>query len=241
MTNKHHMGSELSNLFDGLSHLDPIPMEDLIAQGAEWKHTHSKNIGILKSVSGITSAISSFILVWMILRSHTGLSKAQHRLLLGLCIYDIVSSLGNSHFNAAVPSEMSYTIWNAKGNQATCNVQGFLTGFGVVGGLFYNAALNLYYLSVVKYEKKEEFIRTKIEPFLHFVPIVGSLIESIYLLIGKHFNDDGFGVCIGAVHYPSHCRGYKVGEIRPDFNIPCGRGLTGASSAYISMIVDKVL
>ncbi len=221
--------------------MDPIPMEDLIKWNIEWKDTHSKNLSILSGTSGITSTISSSTLIWMILRSHQGLSTTQHRLLLGLCICDIMSSLSYSTFNAAVPSEMNYLVWNARGNDASCTAQGFFVSLGVFCGLYYNTALNLYFLAVIKYEKSDECIRTKIEPFLHAVPIILSFAYSISLLLMKHNNGSGFDgtmtSCNDPFYYPPHCEGYDVGETRPGFDIPCGRGLEGAMAIAVSCVM----
>ncbi len=63
-----------------------------------------------------------------------------------------------------------------------------------------------------------------------------ALSYSIALLVGKHFNDNRFGACISPVHYPAHCQGYAVGEIRDGFDIPCGRGLEGAEVAMLSTL-----
>eukprot|EP00553_Chaetoceros_curvisetus_P007922 CAMPEP_0204617500 /NCGR_PEP_ID=MMETSP0717-20131115/4462_1 /ASSEMBLY_ACC=CAM_ASM_000666 /TAXON_ID=230516 /ORGANISM="Chaetoceros curvisetus" /LENGTH=627 /DNA_ID=CAMNT_0051631055 /DNA_START=48 /DNA_END=1931 /DNA_ORIENTATION=+ len=230
------MGNNYSNQIAELSQLNVIPMEDLIALGSEWKESHSKNFSIISSVSGITSTISSSVLIWMIMRSHQGLSTTQHRLLLGLCFYDIISSLSYSTFNAALSSDVNYWVWNARGNKTTCDAQGFLVMWGVFGGLYYNAALSLYFLAVVKFEKSDEYIRTKIEPFLHAVPILTSFMYSIYLLVGKHYNV-GITTCTLSYHYPPHCYGYDVGETPPGFDIPCGRGLDGAMTDAVCRVV----
>ncbi len=212
--------------------MKPYSMDELKARGID---RHSKSLCILSSMTGITSTISSSTLIWMILRSHQGLSTTKHRLLLGLCICDIISSLSYSTFNTAAPSEMEYWVWNARGNETTCDVQGFLVTLGVLGGLYYNAALNLYFVAVVKYEKSKEFVSTKVEPFLHAMPIVVSLTYAISLLIGKHYNS-GYA-CTSSYYYPPHCEGFDVGETRPGFNIPCGRGLQGAMTDTISRAI----
>ncbi len=231
------MGNGYSNKIAESSAMDPIPMEDLIVWGAEWKEGHIKNFSILRSVSGITSTISSSALIWMITRSHKGLSTTQHRILLGLSICDLISSLCWSTFNVLAPSENGYSAWNSRGNEATCDAQGFLNFFGIIGGLFYNATLNVYYMTVVKFTKNEDYIRTKIEPFLHGVPIVLALTGSIVGIVRNHFNDDGFGLCNSSFYYPLHCQGYDIGEIRDGFEIPCGRGIEGAEKYTIFGLV----
>ncbi len=214
---------------------DVISIEDLVSDYANYRDTHGKAYAILRGVSGITSVIASSIMVWMILRSYEGLSTPRHRLLFGLCICDILASLSHSTFNAMQPLDIYYSAWNVRGNEATCTAQGFLTTLGGYGGVCYNSALNLYFLAVVKYEKSNEHIRVKIEPFLHGVPIVISFSYSVARLVKEQYNADDSGSmpCIMYYHYPAHCQGYGVGEIRDGFEIPCGRGLDGASTSSI--------
>ena len=97
---------------------------------------------IIRGVMGMISAISSFTFMWMLRRSHDGLSTTQNRVLLGLCVSDIIYSCNFLHFGVFVPKELDYWSWNARGNMATCYIAGF---FNVVagGGMgpFYNASL----------------------------------------------------------------------------------------------------
>ncbi len=234
------MGSLFSWIAES-SAMDPIPMEDLIAMSVQYKEGRGKNYIIIRSVSGITSFLSSSTLIWMIARSHKGLSTTQHRILLGLSICDVVSSFAMSTFGFMAPSENNYFVWNARGNEATCDAQGFLLAFGIFGGLFYNSALNVYYLVAVKFGKSECYIRTKIEPFLHGVPIALALAFSIVGLAGKNFNYNGGGFCFSAVHYPLHCDGYDVGEIRDGFEIPCGRGFKGEKTFTLFVLVSAFI
>ncbi len=237
------MGNSISNQIAAKSQMDLIAMEDLIAVGGEWRYTNDdKNHGILRSVSGMTSVVSSSMMIWMILRSHDGLSTIQHRLLLGLCISDLISSSSLSTFNVMAPAEIDYYVWNAQGNEATCDAQGFVITMGTFAGLWYNASLNLYYLAVVKFEKREKYIRTRMEPLFHGVPIAGALAFSIALLVGGHYNSDAAGYCGGnKCHYPPHCHGYDVGEIRDGFEIPCGRGIEGADKAKFAITIAMFL
>eukprot|EP00579_Thalassiosira_antarctica_P017786 CAMPEP_0201945186 /NCGR_PEP_ID=MMETSP0903-20130614/53774_1 /ASSEMBLY_ACC=CAM_ASM_000552 /TAXON_ID=420261 /ORGANISM="Thalassiosira antarctica, Strain CCMP982" /LENGTH=321 /DNA_ID=CAMNT_0048488247 /DNA_START=56 /DNA_END=1018 /DNA_ORIENTATION=- len=126
------------------------------------------------------------------------------------------------------PSEMSYIEWNTRGSQATCSAQGFVMTVGMGSGLLYSCSVNLYYLAIVKYNKSDRYIRTKIEPFLHGVPIVFALIYSITLLVNQNFNTSMAGSCIAPVYEAPHCIGYEDGQVREGFEIPCGRGRDGA-------------
>eukprot|EP00579_Thalassiosira_antarctica_P024422 CAMPEP_0201986796 /NCGR_PEP_ID=MMETSP0904-20121228/91460_1 /ASSEMBLY_ACC=CAM_ASM_000553 /TAXON_ID=420261 /ORGANISM="Thalassiosira antarctica, Strain CCMP982" /LENGTH=468 /DNA_ID=CAMNT_0048540873 /DNA_START=210 /DNA_END=1617 /DNA_ORIENTATION=- len=203
-------------------------MEYLVPAVAEWRDGHGKALGIIVSTSAIVSAASSSILIWMILKSRARLSITYHRLVLGMSIADILLSLSFAQFNAMAPSDMSYAVWNARGSQATCSAQGFVAIVGTCSGLLYSCSVNLYYLAIVKYNKSDRYIRTKIEPFLHGVPIVFALIYSITLLVNQNLNTSMAGSCVVPVYDPPHCIGYEDGQVREGFEIPCGRGRDGA-------------
>ena len=72
----------------------------------EWREGHSKNIIIIKGVMSILSVIASSLLMWMIFRSHDGLSTTKNRLLLGFCAGDIFFSLPISFFGMMLPNEV---------------------------------------------------------------------------------------------------------------------------------------
>ena len=59
----------------------------------EWREGLSKNLNIIMGVMSIISVIASSIFMWMILRSHDGLSSTPNRLFLGLYTADICFSL----------------------------------------------------------------------------------------------------------------------------------------------------
>jgi len=207
-----------------------IPIEDLYAAGAEWRDGHGKVLVIIESSSAIISTISSSTLIWMILRSPQRMSTSRHRILFGMAIGDILYSLSIADFRAMTPSDVDYLIWNARGNQATCNVQGFLLIVGVIMSLLYSCSLNIYSLAIVKYNKTDSYIRTKMEPFLHGVPIATALLFSIAQLATQGYNSNGIGSCLEPVYYPPHCIGYEDGQVREGFEIPCGRGRDGPST-----------
>jgi len=204
-----------------------ISLEDLFSDYEDYRNGHSKNTTILKSLISIISIIASSTLICMIVRSFKGLSTTQHRILLGFCISDIFFSLTSSLFNCMAPRDSSYMVWNAQGNVATCNLQGYFRIFGACSGLFYNCSLNLYYLAVVKFEKTDKYIRAKLEPFFHGVPIILGLIASNILVANKNINDNLGGSCYAPIYDPPHCKGYGYGEILNGFEIPCGRGHDG--------------
>uniref|UniRef100_A0A7S3VFZ5 G-protein coupled receptors family 1 profile domain-containing protein n=1 Tax=Chaetoceros debilis TaxID=122233 RepID=A0A7S3VFZ5_9STRA len=96
---------------------------------------------ILIGVLGIISIICSSTFIWMLRRSHDGLSTTMNKVLLGLCVSDIMYSCNFLHFGMFVPKELDYWSWNARGNMATCYIAGFFNVAGGALGPFYNASL----------------------------------------------------------------------------------------------------
>ena len=216
-----------------------IPMEILAAVNAEHKEGHGKVFGIIFSISAIISVVSSVSLIRMITTSKQRLSTTYHRLLLGISIGDILLSLAFATFQVMEPSEMNYMVWNAKGNQVSCDVYGSLVWVGMTLTLLYSCSLNIYYLFKVKYNKTDSYIRTKIEPHLHGNPILFAVFAMIHNLVRGNNNDAGLGSCANSpVYNPPHCIGYEDGEVREGFTIPCGRGRGGTMVFYIISFVS---
>ena len=148
-----------------------------------------RTLAIVQTVSSSISLISTITVICMIARSHTKLSSTFHRLLFGLCISDLFSSLGVTLSTIPIPSKYNQSIWwNAQGTVETCTVQGFFIFVGLRAAQFYNCSLCIYYLVVIKYNKKEEYIRKYIEPWLHSVPIFISLLFGIIIAAKDSFN-----------------------------------------------------
>ena len=122
-----------------------------------------------------------------------------------------------------VPKELKYYSPFANGNVATCSFQGFLNLVGSNCVAVYNSSICFYYLAIVKYNKKDAYIKTKLEPWFHAVAGVVPMAIGISLLFLKAYNSAG-PVCGPYPYNPPHCSGYEKGDTREGFTIPCGRG-----------------
>ena len=202
----------------------PYTLDELESLYSETRDNEAQTSSILRTVSAIISIIASSTLIWMISRSEKGFGSTQNRLLLGICISDIIFSISFSFCNLTAPASDAYMTWNAKGNMATCEAQGFLTFLGFSSMMFYHSSLNIFYLMVLKYEKSTKHIQTNIEPFFHGIPIVLGLIFSIVTLVNGNLNHGGNGICNASINKLPHCIGYQPGDIRDGFEIPCYRG-----------------
>ncbi|KAL7529401.1 hypothetical protein ACHAWF_002965 [Thalassiosira exigua] len=204
----------------------PSLKESLVAFFGEWKYGHGKNITILRLSAAAISVASSCLLTWVISKSSDRLSTTYHRLLLGMTIGDILYSSLYLTSNAPTPSDMNYMVWNARGNQASCTVVGTFNSMGFFVSIVYNCSLNFYYLIKIRYNKPDVYIKRRVEPWLHGVPILFALITTTVNLVTKGFNPNIGGTCQGSspVYFPPHCTGFQDGEIPPGFTVPCGRG-----------------
>ncbi len=190
----------------------------------EPDRAHGRGVRELRSTSGIASMISSSLLILIIRKTRDGFSTTFHRILLGMSASDVLLSFSYISFNAASPIDVNYEVWNARGGQATCTAFGFVQRVGFFGCLIYGCSLNIFSLIMVKYNWRDSYVRTRVEPFLHGIPIGTSLLMNIISLVGRNFNDFGGTCSTFPVYEPPHCIGYEDGEVREGFEIPCGRG-----------------
>jgi hypothetical protein len=123
----------LPDSWDELLKLDrPIDFQaflksDLLAS----ERNHQKIVAIAYFVTGPISFIASAAIIYHILRSHKGLSSTYHRLVFGMCISDMMSSLAITLSTTMTPKEMSYISPFAYGNVALCTAQGALVRVGL--------------------------------------------------------------------------------------------------------------
>ena len=99
---------------------------------------------------------------------------------------------------------------------------------------FYNCSICFYYLSIITFNKKDDYIKHKLEPWFHGVPIIWAIVIGITGLIMKQLNVAGAygGICHLTNYHPPHCRGVENGIIPEGFTVPCGRGDTDSGNLF---------
>ena len=217
--------SPLPKFWNDLFKLDtPIDFDEFLESellADRWKF--EKTVHVVHRVVGSVSFTASGAIIYHILRSHHGLSTTYHRLVFGLCFADMLSSFAFTISSSATPKEMNYFIPHAIGRVWTCDAQGFLVAIGIIGGAMYNSSICLYYLAIIKYNKKDEYIQKKFEPWFHGVTILLLIFIITSLLRLEAYNNWG-GTCFPTPNVPPHCVGYENGFTPEGFTIPCGRG-----------------
>ena len=160
----------------------------------------TKIYAIIQTLSSVVSLIASIAIICIIYRSFDKLSVPLHRLLLGLCIADILLSCAQSFSTLPAPNLFD-VIWNAQGNKGSCQTQGFFIFFGSIAAPLYNCSLCFYSLIMVTYKKTRNvnrYVVEKIERYLHLVPVVVPLIGATTILSMNAFNPNMTYCFIGA-------------------------------------------
>jgi hypothetical protein len=132
--------------------------------------------------------------------------STRDRLLAGMSVFDILSSSAWFLSSWPVPEDTPIGIWNV-GNEQTCTAQGFFIQLGI-GTVIYNACLAIYYLLVIRYGWKNQYIAKRVEPWMHFVAVVFALSTGVAGLALDLFNAAGYS-CFIAAYPPSCTQSYK--------------------------------
>ena len=136
-------------------------------------------------VTGSISALASLIIIIMIRRSNLKLSTIYRRLIFGMSVSDLIQSSSQVLSTFFMPKG---TTWMGIGNEITCDIVGFSLNLGVGCSIWYSVSISMYFLCVAKFEMEETKIQKRIEPFLHGIPILYSLIMNTYIVCINYFN-----------------------------------------------------
>ncbi len=172
-------------------------------------------------IGGSLSAVSSAIIIFIILRSQTRLGSIYHRIMMGMSLADIIGSLSMALTTLPMPSTMegfrdkpipivdvlprvgSKAL--ALGNLSTCNAQGFFSTFGISVMFGYNVMLCLFYACALAIKMREKTIKRYVEPFLHFLPLVVGLGMAIPPLFHDMYNPSSAALFCTINAFPALC------------------------------------
>ena len=162
-----------------------------------------KTISFSPLCVGPFSLLGSSAIIYNILSDHQRrFTSAYFRILFGLSLADIIFVCGfmtSTFLDPKGTPGMDYAV----GNQATCEAMAFIRHIGAFTQPLYTASLSMYYLLVIKYSKSDDFIRSKIEVWMHVVSWGYPLIGAIVCLSLGLFNTSPRGCRIAA--YPLYC------------------------------------
>jgi hypothetical protein len=135
-------------------------------------------LAILPKVTGGLSLIFSATTAAYVCKSPKRREKFYHRLILGISLADISSSVWLAMSTWPIPSN-SGALYSS-GNLATCRAQGFFTQAGISSSI-YNSSLSFFYLLAIKYGWREARL-FHWEVVFHGVPILFGLGTAITAL-----------------------------------------------------------
>jgi len=135
-----------------------------------------------------------------VLRDAKKMTMVYHRLLLAMSIGDVVLSFTLFLGSWPIPYETE-NVFMAFGNTATCSAQGFFLQLGIISQ-FYNAYLAVYYVLVIKYNKKERHLQ-KMEKFVHWITWLFSVATAIAGLVLNQYNSANLWCWIAP--FPEDC------------------------------------
>lgn len=179
---------------------------EMSSESFTWQE---KWLAIAPKPFSLLSILGSGFILKHILISKERRSQVYHHILIGLCVYDIISSFTRFWGTWAIPSGTP-DVYLASGSQETCNAQAFLQQLGVAVPI-YTAESALYYFLVVAFGWKERQLK-KIEIVLHLIPSALGWASSIVGIATNSFSASAlwcwyspdatnlrFGFCYGVV------------------------------------------
>jgi len=149
----------------------------------------------INRISGSLSAISSFLVILVILRSSTKISTTYHRFMLCLSVSDIAASVGITLTTLPMPKpkdDQYVDLFNYAGkrigNRETCTAQGFIIFTGLFISFSYHVSLWVYYLCTIRYKMDADTISRRVEPYLHLFSITVPPIMGCFPLARGLYN-----------------------------------------------------
>ncbi|GFH56208.1 hypothetical protein CTEN210_12684 [Chaetoceros tenuissimus] len=200
--------------------------------------------------SATVSAISSMLILYIILGSNAKLSSPYHQIMFFMSVWDVMSSIAIALSTVPMPKDVVYPFRGASfGNRNTCRAQGFFILAGRAMTILSNVVLNLYYLATIRYGMKAETVKTRLIPIsLGFTTLLG-LVFSVLPLSLDMINPRIYEpYCIaGPPAYPYDCTWNEKRECIAGDKYLHLQSIFGTStgvfyiSAFVLMILSLVL
>ena len=161
-------------------------------------------LSLLYVFSSTLSIIGSSTIIFKVL-ANRGKATSYDRLMLGLSLCDIVSSIAYSLYPFFLPAQTSPRVW-AFGNEATCSFIGFMTQFGFSAAV-YNGFLSYYYVLTIRYGMDRKFFAERYEALMHFFGLTFCFISALVGSVKGFYSEVQLGFGCWVNDYPRGCIG----------------------------------
>jgi len=161
-------------------------------------------LDILPIPSAVLSIFGSSIIIYMAYLSRKSRPWTPYnRLLVGMSVFDIITSIALASAAFSNPKETSNKAL-AMGNDSTCSAMGFFNQISYSGTL-YNASLSFYFLFTARFGMKNAQIARRIEPTMHIFNVGFPLITGFIGLFVGVYGEPEVGVGCWVNRYPKRC------------------------------------
>jgi hypothetical protein len=177
-------------------------------------------LAIVPKITSIPSIIGSTFIIQHVIRSKKRRSQVYHRLLLSMSIADCIWSIKTFLSTWVIPADVPFVYANI-GNTQTCTASAFIGHGAPLSSTIYNGMLTLYFLLTIRYGWSNKKVKSKVEVWMHAIPLVIGWGTAIVALSLDLFNPIGWTCWIGT--YPVGCG---------TTTFPCSRGNSESTHLY---------
>jgi len=189
-------------------------MHDLYTE--EDNFTFSNEAWMIPSATGTISALSSILIMSIILRSSKeSRFSSYHIIMFFMSFWDTIASTAIALNTIPMPSDVDEVYpfkGKAFGNVGTCEAQGFLIILGTSFAIAANCCLNIYYLCTIRCGMSEFRMKTKVLPIMLILCSLFSLPSSLLSLSTDSINPDPFLNHCSVCSYPFFCESHGGNE-----------------------------
>lgn len=145
---------------------------------------------LIQALSGVLSIIGSVLIIYIITRRGR-CQLLRDRLLLGMSVFDVLSSVAQGL--SVIPNPQITSCSTGIGNLTTCSIQGFFVQIGFAVPC-YQAMLSVFYLLTIKYQMNPMIVAEKYELIMHAYAIIPCTITASIGAAKNYYFNEG-GVC----------------------------------------------
>lgn len=160
-----------------------------------------KVISLLPIVPAVLSVIASATIIKLTINS--GFKTPYRRILFGLSLADIITSISFALQSFLVPAETSSRVW-AIGNHTSCRLIGATTQMGF-SSLLYSVFLSFYFMMTIRFGVKEQKFARTYEPWLHSFMAGFPFVTSLTGFGLDAYNEVEIGIGCFLKDWPAGC------------------------------------
>jgi MFS family permease len=161
---------------------------------------------IVPMFTGLLSACSSGLIIYIISKSPQKLSTTHHRIMAFMSVFDIIASIFIALGTIMMPTDNVFDFEGPMlGNKVTCQIQGWFVIFGSSGGASLFMCLSCYFVCKLTFKVNSERIRSCFEPIMYAYAVFVSLFSASYYLSKDLLHPDPSHTHCTIAPYPISC------------------------------------